>query len=43
MRDTFEVAEAVDETVNKGGTALLTPFANIKLVKGFFIAERRKL
>ncbi len=38
----MEVAEVV-KTTNKGGTALLTPFANVKLVKGFFIAERRQI
>ena len=41
-RTLMEVAEVAYAT-NKGGTALLTPFANVKLVKGFFIAERRKL
>ena len=38
----MEVAEVV-KTTNKGGTALMTPFANVMLVKGFFSAERRKL
>lgn len=34
----MEVAEVV-KTTNKGGTALLTPFADIKLAKGFLFAR----
>ena len=37
----MEVAEVV-KTTNKGGTALLTPFANVKLVKGFFICANKQ-